>query len=84
MREVHRIVPPHLAMPRMRRLLDLARVHRPAGLARVARHQFARQAVISTYQYGARSLKGHQQQHPPGNDRAQKVIRRSHAGSEPI
>ena len=35
LREMHRIQPSHLAMPRVRRVLDLARLHRQAGLARV-------------------------------------------------
>ena len=37
LREVHRIQPPHLALPRVRRLLDLARLRGSARLVRVAR-----------------------------------------------
>jgi len=36
---MHRIQPPHLALPRMRCLLDLAGLHRPAGVARMDWYQ---------------------------------------------
>jgi hypothetical protein len=36
--EMHRIQPPHLAVPAVRCVLDLARLRGPPGLARVGRH----------------------------------------------